>query len=235
MKIVSWNCNGKFREKFQDILTVDADIYVIQECENPAESACLAYKEFAQNYLWTGEHKNKGLGVFAKNGIQIAENDWPKYCLRNFLSININNCFDLIAVWACKPYIEEYYIYQSVNISNYTENTVIIGDFNSNAIWDKKHNIRTHSSVVAQLNKIGLCSAYHYMSHQEQGKETIPTFYLYRHSDKGYHIDHCFTHKNNIQSYRVLHNIDWLTKSDHMPIMIELCQKQCKRIPSLTP
>lgn len=221
MKIVSWNCNGKFREKFQDILAVKADIYVIQECENPAESNSLEYKNFAQNYLWPGENKNKGLGVFARKGIQLTENNWPKYCLRNFLSIKVNDCFDLVAVWACKPYIEEYYIYQNINISNYNENTIIIGDFNSNAIWDAKRDVRTHSTIVKQLSDIGLCSAYHFSNGETQGKESTPTFYLYRHPNKGYHIDHCFTGASNINSYGILHNIDWLEKSDHMPILLE--------------
>lgn len=221
MRIVSWNCNGKFREKLQEILAVDADIYVIQECENPAESNSIAYKNFAQNYLWTGENKSKGLGVFARKGIQLAENKWQKYCLRNFLSIKVNNCFDLVAVWACKPYIEEYYIYQNINISNYNENTIIIGDFNSNAIWDKKYYSRTHSAIVRQLNDIGLCSAYHYLSGESQGKESTPTFYLYRHTNKGYHIDHCFIGTKNIQNYVILHDFNWLEKSDHMPILLE--------------
>ncbi|MBR4109718.1 MAG: endonuclease/exonuclease/phosphatase family protein [Oscillospiraceae bacterium] len=222
MKIVSWNCGGKFREKFQAILDVDADIYVIQECENPVESRCIAYREFAHNYLWIGENKNKGLGVFAKNGIRLTENNWNKYCLRNFLSVRIDDVFDLVAVWACKPYIEEYYIYQSINISNYTKKTVIIGDFNSNAIWDKKHDTRTHSSVVRQLNEVGLISAYHHMSGEKQGEETIPTFYLYRHTNKGYHIDHCFTGESNIKDFQILPKSDWLTKSDHIPILIEI-------------
>ncbi len=222
MKIVSWNCNGKFREKFQDISALEADIYVIQECENPAESTSVTYKNFAKNGLWTGENKNKGLGVFARDGICLTENTWPKFCLRNFLSIRVNNCFDLVAVWACKPYIEEYYIYQYINISNYSESTVIIGDFNSNVIWDKKHAARTHGAVVQELNEIGLCSAYHYLSGEEQGAESIPTFYLYRHMDKGYHIDHCFTAAKNIQDYRVERSLDWLKKSDHVPIVFEM-------------
>lgn len=32
MKIVSWNCNCKFQEKFKYILETNADIYIIQEC-----------------------------------------------------------------------------------------------------------------------------------------------------------------------------------------------------------
>ena len=87
MKIISWNCNGKFREKFRDILELDADIYVIQECENPAESPCVEYVDFAKNHLWIGEHKSKGLGVFAREGVRMRENDWKKFCLRNFLSV----------------------------------------------------------------------------------------------------------------------------------------------------
>ena len=38
MKIVTWNCQGKFREKFELIKEENADIYVIQECENPEKS-----------------------------------------------------------------------------------------------------------------------------------------------------------------------------------------------------
>lgn len=221
MKIVSWNCSGKFREKFQDIITLEADIYVIQECENPKQSNCINYKQFASNFLWVGENKNKGLGVFAKDEIKLKENDWQKFCLRNFLSVKVNNCFDLVAVWACNPYIEEYYVYQNINISNYNKNTIIIGDFNSNAIWDKKHGSRTHSTVVHQLNEIGILSVYHYLNNEKQGEESKPTFYMYRHPDKSYHIDHCYTSLRNIKDYHIMCDTNWLKKSDHMPILFE--------------
>ena len=65
MQIISWNCNGRFREKYAAIIKEFADVYVIQECENPA----LFAKEFSNifsDYRWTGENNNKGLAVFAR-------------------------------------------------------------------------------------------------------------------------------------------------------------------------
>ena len=134
MRIVSWNCNGKFREKFEKVKELNADIYVIQECEDPQNYVGTAYGDFAKNDIWNGENKNKGLGIFAKEGILIENNRWETYCLRNFLSVKVNHDFDLLGVWACKPYIEEYYIYQYINIEKFNDKTIIIGDFNSNKI-----------------------------------------------------------------------------------------------------
>lgn len=221
MRIISWNCSGKFRDKFQKITELDADIYIIQECENPAAYPSSPYFEFANNYLWTGERNSKGLGVFARPDIILCQNNWDKYCLRNFISVKVNNSFDLVAVWACKPYIEEYYIYQSINLSHYDDRTVIIGDFNSNAMWDKKHYTRTHSAVVQQLQSIGLHSAYHITEEERQGKESTHTFYLYRRLDRGYHIDHCFTSPKNIHKYQVCNYESWLDLSDHIPIILD--------------
>lgn len=221
MKIISWNCNGKFRSKFKEIEKEDADIYVIQECENPEITKENEYKKFATNYIWVGEKNNKGLGIFAKENIKLEKNNWDTYCLRNFLSVRINNEFDLIGVWACKPYIEEYYIYQYINFKKYNSDTIIIGDFNSNKIWDTNNNVRNHMNVVNQLLKKELVSAYHTYYNEEQGEETQKTFYLYKHLDKGYHIDHCFIKKDRIKKYQILFDENWLKYSDHMPVILE--------------
>ena len=90
MQIISWNCNGRFREKYAAIIKEFADVYVIQECENPA----LFAKEFSNifsDYRWTGENNNKGLAVFARGNIKMQDNHWPSYALRNFLSLKIED------------------------------------------------------------------------------------------------------------------------------------------------
>ncbi len=221
MKIISWNCRGKFREKFKHIMDEDADIFVIQECENPKKYKN-HFSEFYQNYVWYGETENKGLCVFAKPHISLKQNSWDTYCLRHFISVNVNQSFDLLAVWACKPYIEEYCIYQSININKYNSKTVIIGDFNSNAIWDKDHGKRNHSVVVNQLAEIGLHSAYHYSTQEKHGEEKQHTFYLYKHLDKKYHIDYCFLNTDLLTDFQILPIKKWLSISDHLPIKVSI-------------
>lgn len=61
MSIASWNCNGKFREKYRNIQKIKADIYVIQECENPKKYMESDYNNFAKKLFWIGENENKGL------------------------------------------------------------------------------------------------------------------------------------------------------------------------------
>ncbi len=75
MKIVSWNCNGGFRKKTDYVDEIDADILIIQECENPKPST-KAYLQWAGDYLWVGENKNRGLGIFSRNGNRIQALDW---------------------------------------------------------------------------------------------------------------------------------------------------------------
>lgn len=177
MRIISWNCNGRFRDKFPLIQAYDADVYVIQECENPFVRGNKSYKDFASNFLWTGENPNKGLGIFAKENILLTPQNWPSYCLRCFLPVRINDVFNLLGVWACDPYIAEYYVYQNINFNRYSRDMIIIGDFNSNVIWDKKHGKRNHSTVVTKLAEIGLVSAYHTTTGEAQGLERRSTFF----------------------------------------------------------
>jgi exonuclease III len=220
MNIISWNCRGKFRDKFFSILNHEADIYVIQECEDPRNHP--EFSEFYSNFIWYGETSHKGLGIFAKPSISLQKNNWDTYCLRHFVSVKVNGQFDLLGVWACSPYIEEYYIYQTINYDRFTPKIIVVGDFNSNAIWDKQHGKRNHSQVVSELEQLGLVSAYHYTTKELHGKESKHTFCLYKNESKRYHIDYCFVAPERICSFAILDSKEWLSLSDHFPIQIAI-------------
>ncbi len=103
MKIITWNCNGAFRKKFENITNLNADIYIIQECENPSESTDKKYQEWAENYIWIGDNKNKELAIFVKPEIKLEKLDWSNqfkdHSVKHFLSCKINMNFILLAVW----------------------------------------------------------------------------------------------------------------------------------------
>jgi exonuclease III len=233
MKIITWNCNGAFRRKFESLLDFNADIYVIQECENPIESEDKNYKSWAKNYLWTGDTKNKGLGIFANQSIVIKQLEWSDeyngHRVKHFLPCMVNGSIQLVAVWTHKNnspnfgYIGQFWKYIQVNKSEFA-NAIIAGDFNSNIIWDEWDRWWNHSDVVNELREKGIESLYHWFSKEAQGKETQPTFYLHRNSKKPYHIDYCFASTGLIDKVKAVEIgafENWKAFSDHSPLSIE--------------
>jgi len=99
MKVLSWNCNCKFRDKYQLLKKYNADILIIQECEDPQQSSDSEYKLWAKNYLWVGDKKHQGLGVFAKTNITLKALPLHSNAYKLFLPVLINNQYTLVAVW----------------------------------------------------------------------------------------------------------------------------------------
>ena len=44
MRIISWNCNGAFRNKINSILSLNEYIYIIQKAEDPNKNSDLLDK-----------------------------------------------------------------------------------------------------------------------------------------------------------------------------------------------
>ncbi len=232
MKIVSWNCNGAFRKKYHILDSLQADILVIQECEDPSRSDT-DYRNWAQNHLWHGKTKNKGIGIFAKAEIHLEKIEWPDDGLELFLPCRIDKHFIMLAVWtkqANSPnfaYIGQFWKYlqkHKVRLSN--GRTIICGDFNSNVRWDEWDRWWNHSDVVRELEEIGIRSVYHHANAEIQGGETRPTFFLHRDRAKSYHIDYAFVSSDFVNEMQVTCEVGdmetWLPISDHLPIIFSL-------------
>ena len=229
MRIVSWNCNGAFRRKFDRIGTLNADVYVIQECENPATAASAEYRDWAEHYVWAGKSDPKGVGIFVKNGLSVQALDWPNYGLEQFMPVRIADRINLLAVWtknnAKMAYIGQFYQYLQHHSALLDPSVIICGDFNSNAIWDKRGRVWNHTECVSALSNLGFDSLYHLTMDEKQGLETEPTFYLQRNMAKAYHIDYFFAHAS---AYRATPKIvvgkaaEWLSISDHMPVTLTI-------------
>lgn len=237
MKIVTWNCNGALRNKFQSLLEFGADIYVIQECENPEQTSHKEYIEWAKNYLWIGSSKNKGLGIFATENIKIAPLEWSNlftdHTVKYFLPCVVNDSFQLLGVWTHQNnspnfgYIGQLWKYLQLNKHNF-EKIIIAGDFNSNTIWDQWDRWWNHSDVVRELQELGISSFYHKYFSEEQGKESRPTFFLNRKASRPYHIDYVFgssEFENTLSKIEICDTEQWLKISDHIPFICEFEQK----------
>ncbi len=232
MKIITWNCNGALRKKFDNLAEFDADLLIIQECEDPLEARDKNYMDWAKNYLWIGDTKNKGIGIFAKQDIELKKLDWTNiykdHSVKHFLPCSVNGEFDLLAVWNHQNnspnfgYIGQFWKYLQVN-KDKISNTIITGDFNSNVIWDEWDRWWNHSDVVKELNEIGIESIYHRFTKEEQGKETQPTFFLHRNLARPYHIDYCFAPTaliNKLESMTIGLYENWKHLSDHSPVIV---------------
>jgi len=235
MRLVTWNCNGRFRDKVSAIKKLGADVYIIQECEDPerVSKPSTEYTNFCSNFAWTGEDKNKGLGVFSKDKLrkkqEELDDNFSQGTLKWFLPLDIDYRLSIVGVWAHRAgggdfrYIGQFYKYLKINLPKLS-NSVIIGDFNSNAIWDHKRAEGGHSTCVRMLKEVGIESVYHRLRNEQHGKEVISTFFLQRNPGKPYHIDYVFSPLELIdrtQELRIETFDSWKHLSDHVPLLWE--------------
>lgn len=230
MRLVTWNCNGALRRKHQLLDALDADILVIQECEDPAQSTA-AYRDWAGDFAWIGYGKNKGIGIFPRRGQRIERLAWPSGGFELFLPVRISGDLDVLGVWTqnASPsntaYIGQFWHYLQAHGDKLAPRTIVAGDFNSNAIWDKPRRVWNHSTCVDELAAGDFRSLYHLAKGEQQGAESQPTFYLHRSELKPYHIDFVFAHEALIgglePSVRVGSPSDWIGVSDHMPVTVD--------------
>ena len=191
MRLVTWNAGrGQFARKMPLLDTFQPDIAVVPEVGRP---------ETMDNHrLWFGTNPNQGLAITSSDSYNLEalpeKNGAPKYVVPVKVIGPVS--FTLFAVWTIQDQEMRYIRAVATAIDLYADlfeqgPVVLMGDFNSNAIWDKDHpNHLNHSSVVGRLAKKGVVSGYHHHHKGENhGTESEPTFFLHHKRNKPFHID----------------------------------------------
>ena len=221
-----------FRKKWPSILKYNPDILVVQECE--LKDKILASENFPkhEDFIWFGENKNKGIGIISFNGIRIKRSPYHNEDFKFILPVDILNfgSLKLFVIWAMPSkegnkasYIGQ--VWKSLNHYDLSEgNAILIGDWNSNAIWDKERRVGNHTQSIDLLSKFRIFSLYHTLRNEAPGNETEPTLFLLKKQDKPYHLDYCFASESlicNATEIKIGKYSDWIKQSDHMPLIID--------------
>lgn len=222
-----------YRKKADFILTHEPDILIVPECEHPDKLKFNANTPAPTDILWHGINQNKGLAVFSYSNYKLRLLDIHNAEIKTILPIAVTGGafdFTLLAIWAYNSKDPNYkYIgqvwkaieyYESILIN---EKVIIAGDFNSNVIWDKLNRRITHTMVIEKLKTLNIFSAYHAHLNIGQGVEEHPTYFMYRHIIKPYHIDYCFASADLIKKLDRIEigtHEQWTKYSDHSPLMI---------------
>ncbi len=235
MRIVEWNCQGAFRLKNKEIFELRPDILIVPECEREEILEFGKLTPKPNDFLWYGDTGKKGIAIFSfsDHKFRLLKDFNPEFRYIVPLEVsNKTNSFLLFAVWAMgnKKNPLARYIGQVWNAVNYyqttlTNNAILIGDFNSNQIWDEKERVGNHTDVVNFLNNSKIESLYHKQHNEPHGQESLNTFFMYRNLEKPYHIDYVFaSHDIFKNGYNLTFGnpAEWIDKSDHVPMILDI-------------
>ena len=223
MRIVTWNCcRGPFAKKLARLEALAASVTSIQECPRPETSDA--------TFLWHGENQRQGLGLLVAPGYSLRPCSLRATRPYHLLAeIEGPHSFLALAVWTqrtsryVEAVVETLWAHRDLILAN---PTVVLGDLNSNAIWDADHpGDRNHSALVRLCADLGLVSAYHQYWREGHGSESRPTYYFRWNKDRPYHIDYCFIPEawaSSLTSVDVGTYEGWADLSDHRPLVVDL-------------
>lgn len=231
MRIVTWNCCGSFRTKFERVADFDDDygddMLVIQEAEC-IERLPVRLLERYPNHVWVGDNPAKGLLVLASERYRLEIAAEYRGEFRYVLPVRVTGESDflLIAVWAQRDASRDYTDYTLDALKHYEplikNNVVVVGDFNSMpGVKPRRVSSATHMDIVGWLMERGLVSAYHWMNDEEFGEEGVDTFALHRDLSQTFHIDYLFTRPRCLRcSLGIGMTEHHLKLSDHVPLSV---------------
>ena len=226
MRLVTWNCSrGAYAKKAPFLNALTPDVAVIQECARPVTES--------DQRLWFGENPRQGIAVRAGGAYRVRAlsplDAVPPYVIPVKVTGPVS--FTLLVIWSKRhpkfPYVEG--VVRAVELYRHLlsgKPSVVMGDFNSNAIWDAGHPTNAnHSALVALLAELGLESAYHAFHGEAHGEDSRPTYYFHWDERQPFHIDYCFIPRKWLRRVRrvdVPSYAEWSGRSDHRPLIVDI-------------
>lgn len=176
---------------------------------------------------WVGSNPHKGLGVLGVTQARYKITEPADPALPWHIPLTVDG-LNIIALWAHQLNSDLRYVRVSHEIvDRHTgfltqRDALVMGDFNSNSVWDKVHPGRNHTMLVDKLDGLGLSSIYHRQNQIIHGSESTKTYFHTKNQRFGHHIDYAFLTRGIPASLRVGDAVDWLAHSDHMPLVVDL-------------
>lgn len=222
MRLATWNCSrgsGDAAVRAAEVADLAPDITVLQECAVPGTAA--------RHVVWLGGKVDHGVAVvvlspFTAFRLDDQAVDESAYRCR----IEGPRSFNLLAVWAKKPrYVSSIYSCLDRHRDWLLDGpTVIAGDFNSHARWDRNGR-PNHTDLVTRLrDEFGLVSAWHSFPGNQGKEEPATLFHLWK-AERPYHIDYIFIPEwwvSAVTRCWIPDDPAGARRSDHRPVVVEL-------------
>jgi exodeoxyribonuclease-3 len=217
VRIVTWNVNGAGRAKVtMCVARLTPDILIAPECEDPARSAEPFLPEPTSS-IFIGSPGAKGLTVlsYGDHTVELRADLYDSDLVR-IAPIEVNGPYPcrLLAVWADnakgrRPLLQAFDHYADWLTGG---DVVVAGDFNDGPKWSGPGD--SWPATADRLAALGLVAA---------PLGPTPTFYMYRHVDKPYQVDHVFVPRHRGTGLTTVgDHLDWSPLSDHMPVTVDL-------------
>lgn len=221
MRIVVWNCfRGDPSKRLEELSAIRPDVVVLPESRAPEKES--------DRLVWSGRAGELGTAVLTTVSYRVVRAPLVPDASPSATPFQIRGpvSFNLLAVWTFK---EPTYAHGLSRVIDAYEPfirsgpTVVAGDFNGNAIWDKDNKKVNYSVNARRLEAdCGLKSAYHVRTGEAPGTETQPTHYFRWKREQSFHIDYCFVPESWVVASVEVGGFEHFTTSDHRPLAVTL-------------
>ena len=220
------------RQKFDRLLELRPDVAVVQECADPAGTK--GWRPDCAAYDWIGFNPAKGLGIFTFGDLTLTRHASYSQTVALYLPVTVaGGCrFNLLGLWAADPRkvpdgatndpaaaLRHYRSFLAAGPA------FVAGDFNRLPQQMSVRRGGPGSSVVDLLAGAGLTNADFAMSDASGQPALRRTHFHQRKFARGFVVDYIFvpaTAVARLTAFEVRDPHDWITWSDHVPLVAEL-------------